>query len=51
MENVRRRSKLTIVGAGSVGATTAYACQIRGVAQTIAIYDVDGDKARAEVLA
>jgi L-lactate dehydrogenase len=50
MENVRRRSKLTIVGAGSVGATTAYACQIRGVAQTIAIYDLDGDKARAEVL-
>ncbi len=42
--------KVTIVGAGSVGATAAYACQIRGVAHTIAIYDLDGAKTRAEVL-
>jgi len=45
-----RKTKLTIVGAGSVGATAAYACQIRGVAGTIAIYDLNGQKTRAEVL-
>jgi len=45
-----RRTKIAIIGAGSVGATIAYACQIRGVAQTIAIYDIDGKKTRAEVL-
>ncbi|MBY9075018.1 L-lactate dehydrogenase [Nocardioides sp. WL0053] len=42
--------KIGLVGAGSVGATIAYACQIRGVAQTIAIYDIDPKKTRAEVL-
>ncbi|HSE72118.1 MAG TPA: L-lactate dehydrogenase [Nocardioidaceae bacterium] len=42
--------KVGIIGAGSVGATIAYACQIRGVAQTIAIYDIDEKKTRAEVL-
>jgi len=42
--------KVGLVGAGSVGATIAYACQIRGVAQTIAIYDIDAKKTRAEVL-
>lgn len=45
-----RRPKLTIVGAGSVGATTAYACQMRGVAGTLAIYDINAEKVRAEVL-
>lgn len=43
-------TKLGIVGAGSVGATIAYACQIRGAAQTIALYDVDARKSRAQVL-
>jgi L-lactate dehydrogenase len=43
-------TKVTIVGAGSVGATTAYACQIRGVAHTLAIYDINEAKTRAEVL-
>ena len=38
--------KIGLVGAGSVGATIAYACQIRGVAQTIAIYDIDPKKTR-----
>jgi L-lactate dehydrogenase len=46
----RRRSKVAIVGAGSVGATIAYACLIRGVGKTIALYDLDADKTRAEVL-
>ena len=45
-----RKNKITIVGAGSVGATTAYACQIRGVAGTLAIYDINAAKVRAEVL-
>ena len=45
-----RRPKLTIVGAGSVGATTAYACLTRGVAGTLAIYDIAEQKVRAEVL-
>src|SRR3954451_21269710 len=47
---VQRRSKITIVGAGSVGATIAYACLIRGVGRTIALYDLDASKVRAEVL-
>jgi len=47
---VQRRSKITIVGAGSVGATIAYACLIRGVGRTVALYDVNAAKTRAQVL-
>ena len=36
----RTTSKVAIVGAGSVGATIAYACLLRGVAKQIAIFDV-----------
>src|SRR5215208_1904134 len=43
-------TKVAVVGAGSVGATTAYACLIRGIGRTIAIYDINADKTRAEVL-
>jgi L-lactate dehydrogenase len=43
-------TKVAIVGAGSVGATVAYACLIKGVGKTIALYDVNPDKTRAEVL-
>jgi L-lactate dehydrogenase len=43
-------SKVAIVGAGSVGATIAYACLIRGVAKSIALYDVSAEKVEAEVL-
>ena len=46
----QRHPKITIVGAGSVGATTAYACLNRGVANTLAIYDINEAKTRAEVL-
>jgi L-lactate dehydrogenase len=42
--------KVSVVGAGSVGATIAYASLIRGAANTVALYDVDADKVRAEVL-
>ena len=43
-------SKVAIVGAGSVGATIAYACLIRGVGKSIALYDVNAAKVEAEVL-
>jgi len=44
------RRKVSVVGAGSVGATLAYASLIRGAAKTVALYDIDRDKVRAEVL-
>jgi len=43
-------SKIAIVGAGSVGATIAYACLIRGVSNHIALYDVNKSKVESEVL-
>lgn len=42
--------KVAIVGAGSVGATLAYACLIKGAGKTVALYDLNADKTRAEVL-
>jgi L-lactate dehydrogenase len=42
--------KLAIVGAGSVGATIAYACMVRGTARQIALYDVNKTKVDAEAL-
>jgi L-lactate dehydrogenase len=42
--------KLAIVGAGSVGATIAYACLIRGVARELVLYDIDATTARAQAL-
>ena len=42
--------KITVVGAGSVGTAIAYSSAIQGVADEIALYDVDGAKATAEVL-
>src|SRR4051812_8667883 len=44
------RQKVSVIGAGSVGATIAYASLIRGAAKTMALYDIDRDKVRAEVL-
>ncbi|MFD9890921.1 L-lactate dehydrogenase [Amycolatopsis sp. NPDC059027] len=43
-------TKVAIVGAGAVGSTIAYACQIHGVTHTIALYDTDAAKVRAQVL-
>jgi L-lactate dehydrogenase len=43
-------TRIAIVGAGSVGATVAYACLIRGIGRTIAMYDINAEKTRAEVL-
>ncbi|MCV2393448.1 L-lactate dehydrogenase [Actinotalea sp. M2MS4P-6] len=46
----RRTTKLAIVGAGSVGATIAYAALMRGVARTVALFDINRAKVEAEVL-
>src|SRR5947207_492127 len=43
-------SKVAIIGAGSVGATIAYACLIRGVSNHIALYDINKTKVESEVL-
>lgn len=47
---VIENSKVTIVGAGSVGASTAYAALIRGSARHVALYDIATAKVEAEVL-
>ncbi|OBF50776.1 L-lactate dehydrogenase [Mycolicibacterium monacense] len=44
------RPKVSIIGAGSVGTAIAYACLIRGSAGTLALYDTNSAKVRAEVL-
>src|SRR5512132_3819809 len=43
-------TRVAVVGAGRVGATLAYARLVRGIGRTIALYDVNADKTRAEVL-
>lgn len=43
-------TKLSIVGAGSVGSSLAYAALIRGSANTVALYDLNTAKVDAEVL-
>jgi L-lactate dehydrogenase len=43
-------AKVAIVGAGAVGAAIAYAAQIRGVCRQLALFDLNADKVRAEVL-
>nr|WP_274636043.1 L-lactate dehydrogenase [Microbacterium bovistercoris] len=48
--SVIENSKLTVVGAGSVGSSTAYAALIRGSARHIALYDIARERAEAEVL-
>ncbi|MFT4136821.1 L-lactate dehydrogenase [Microbacterium sp.] len=48
--SVIENSKLTIVGAGSVGSSVAYAALIRGSARHVALYDIAAEKVEAEVL-
>lgn len=43
-------SKIAIVGAGFVGATTAYACMLGGTAQEIVLIDKIKEKARGEAM-
>jgi len=45
-----RAGKIGIVGAGSVGATIAYACMVQGVGKHISLYDVATKKVEAEAL-
>nr|WP_156253262.1 L-lactate dehydrogenase [Pseudactinotalea terrae] len=45
-----RGTKLAVVGAGSVGSTLAYASMIHGLARSVALYDVNLAKVRAEAL-
>lgn len=45
-----RPAKIGIIGAGSVGATIAYAAMIRGVARNITLFDIARSKVEAEVL-
>lgn len=45
-----RSTKLTVVGAGSVGTSLAYAALIRNSAREIVLYDIATAKAEAEVL-
>lgn len=47
---VIENSKVTVVGAGSVGSSVAYAALIRGSARHVALYDIDTAKVDAEVL-
>jgi L-lactate dehydrogenase len=47
---IERPAKVGIIGAGSVGATIAYAAMIRGVARQISLYDITRTKVEAEVL-
>ncbi|AFM15164.1 L-lactate dehydrogenase [Mycolicibacterium chubuense NBB4] len=47
---VEQNSKVSIVGMGSVGTAIAYACLIRGSAGSLALFDIDTAKVRAEVL-
>jgi L-lactate dehydrogenase len=47
---VRENSKLAVIGAGSVGASVAYAALIRGSARHVALYDIATAKVEAEVL-
>ena len=45
-----KTSKVSIVGAGAVGSTLAYAGLMRGFARTVALYDVNTAKVEAEAL-
>ena len=43
-------SKLSIIGAGAVGTSLAYAALIRNSARDVALFDIDAARAEAEVL-
>lgn len=43
-------TKVAVVGAGSVGSTLAYATLLRGIARSVALFDIDASKVHAEAL-
>lgn len=47
---VERKRKVSIIGAGFVGATTAFALMNSGVATEICLFDINMDKAMGEVM-
>ncbi|NDK30561.1 L-lactate dehydrogenase [Nesterenkonia haasae] len=48
--NALENKTVAIIGAGSVGASTAYAVMIRGSAMNVRLYDIDAARVEAEVL-
>ncbi|GAB6099330.1 L-lactate dehydrogenase [Halanaerocella petrolearia] len=50
MQQEKEINKVAIIGAGGVGATTAYALMIKGVASEIALIDIDKEKAEGEAM-
>ncbi len=47
---IEGKRKVSIIGAGFVGATTAYALMNSGIATEICVYDINMDKAMGEVM-
>ena len=45
-----KHTKITIIGAGSVGSTTAYALMLRNIAAEIILIDIDKDRCKGEAL-
>lgn len=43
-------AKVAVIGAGSVGATLAYAVLMRGAAREVVLHDIDATKVRAQAL-
>lgn len=50
MQEVIERHKVAIIGAGNVGATTAYTLMIQGAASEIVLIDTNQEKAEGEAL-
>ena len=50
MSSPELSNKVSIVGIGSVGTAIAYACLIRGSVGSLALYDINAKKLRAELL-
>ncbi|GKX66785.1 L-lactate dehydrogenase [Inconstantimicrobium mannanitabidum] len=47
---IEKGNKISIIGAGFVGSTTAYALLLEGIASEIVIVDINKDKAEAEAM-
>ena len=47
---IERKRKISVIGAGFVGATTAYALMNSGIATEICLFDINMDKAMGEVM-
>jgi L-lactate dehydrogenase len=50
MNNKINPNKIAVIGAGGVGATTAYALMVQGVGSEIVLIDLDQDKAEGEAM-